>query len=185
MCASLIDERSIVLPGIFVAAACAEKFGYRLEEFRANERLSFEWVDRILHARGIRGLLIPPGPLPADFFWAQTSMLDGALQWIPPLSFDHLPQSEPDEHERRFHAWLRETRPDAILTEGPDLVDQLKRGGYRVPEDVALAVTSVQDGDADAGSTKTRRKLSTSACSSRYPSSTKAPWGSRRFAERS
>lgn len=197
------------------AAACAEKSGYRLEEFRANDRLSFERVEKILHARGIRGLLIPPGPLPADwetfnwdrfslvrlgrptqgvfahcvaadqiantlmafeairtrgyqrigfvgmscwnrffgagYYWAQASSRAGSLQRIPPLLFDDQPESKPGEHERRFQAWLRETKPDAILTEVPDLVDQLKRAGYRVPDDVALAVASVLDGNADAG----------------------------------
>lgn len=197
------------------AAACAEKFGYRLEEFRANDRLSLERIEAILHARGIRGLLVPPGPLPADwgafnwdrfslvrlgrptldffahcvaadqmtntlvafdairargyerigfvgvscwarffgagYYWAQASARDDGLQRISPLLFDDQPEPQPGANDRRFLAWLQETKPDAILTEVPDLMQQLKRAGYRVPKDVALAVTSVLDGNADAG----------------------------------
>jgi LacI family transcriptional regulator len=197
------------------AAACAEDFGYRLEEFRAKDRRSLERIEKVIQARGICGLLVAPGPLPTDwesfhwdryslvrlgrptqgpsihcvaadqmantrmafdairargykrigfvgtscwerFFgagchWAQVSAMDETLQRVPPLLFDPLPETKPGAHERRFHAWLRDTKPDAILADSLDLAGQLKRGGYRVPEDVALAVASVLDGNADAG----------------------------------
>lgn len=197
------------------AVACAEKFGYRLEEFRAKDRRSLARIEKIILARGIRGLLLAPGPLPTDwesfhwerfalvrlgrptqgpfvhcvtadqmantlmafdairargykrigfvgtscrerifgagYYWAQASAMDETLQRIPPLLFEPLPETKPGEHERRFHAWARDNKPDAILADSLDLAGQLKRGGYRVPKDVALAVASVLDGDADAG----------------------------------
>ncbi|MBW8780592.1 MAG: LacI family DNA-binding transcriptional regulator [Verrucomicrobia bacterium] len=42
------------------ALAAAEKAGYRLEEFVANDRLPVSRLEKILLARGITGLLLPP-----------------------------------------------------------------------------------------------------------------------------
>jgi len=46
---------------------------------------------------------------------------------------------------------MRENQPDAILTDFPTLHDLLESCGFRVPQDVGLAVESVLDGNADAG----------------------------------
>jgi DNA-binding LacI/PurR family transcriptional regulator len=51
---------------------------------------------------------------------------------------------------QRFRAWMEEERPDALLS----TVEQkilLRDAGYRVPEDIPVAVTSVLDGGADSG----------------------------------
>jgi LacI family transcriptional regulator len=50
----------------------------------------------------------------------------------------------------RFRRWMKEEKPDALLS----TVEQkilLRDAGYRVPEDIAVAVTSVLDGGADSG----------------------------------
>ncbi len=48
-------------------------------------------------------------------------------------------------------AWLKKYRPDAILTDVMRTREALAKLGYRVPEDIGLAATSVHDGSADAG----------------------------------
>jgi LacI family transcriptional regulator len=49
------------------AYAAAEKFGYRLEEFTCGDQMSLFRVEKILLARGIQGILIPPHSTPADW----------------------------------------------------------------------------------------------------------------------
>lgn len=54
------------------AAAAAEKFGYRLEEFRVGRECSPRRLHEILTTRGIQGILLPPQfPHPdwGDFQW--------------------------------------------------------------------------------------------------------------------
>lgn len=57
------------------AFAAAEKFGYRLEEFRLGGDISPKRLHQILGARGIRGLLLPPQQNPQlawdDFPWSE------------------------------------------------------------------------------------------------------------------
>jgi LacI family transcriptional regulator len=49
-------------------------------------------------------------------------------------------------------AWMKRTRPEAILTSVPELHAALQSLGYHLPRDVGLAATSVRDGGAiDAG----------------------------------
>jgi LacI family transcriptional regulator len=49
------------------AKAEAEKFGYRLEEFRVGPECSPERLHRILEARGIYGILLPPHSVQPDW----------------------------------------------------------------------------------------------------------------------
>lgn len=62
-----------------------------------------------------------------------------------------LPHGERAGRLQILRAWLREHRPDAILTEVGDLHDLLAALGVRVPEDIGLASTSCLDGPAEAG----------------------------------
>jgi DNA-binding LacI/PurR family transcriptional regulator len=48
-------------------------------------------------------------------------------------------------------AWLKENRPEAIITDLPKLRGMLETLGYRIPKDIGLAATSIHDGNADAG----------------------------------
>ena len=52
---------------------------------------------------------------------------------------------------KAFSAWVKKHKPDAILTDMPEVPDLLKHAGVRVPEDIGLAVTSILDARADAG----------------------------------
>jgi DNA-binding LacI/PurR family transcriptional regulator len=65
---------------------------------------------------------------------------------LPPLVLTH-----GRDDQRRFAAWLKKNTPDAILTDLYFLRPMLREAGYRVPQDIGLAATSVLDGDADAG----------------------------------
>lgn len=51
----------------------------------------------------------------------------------------------------RLQRWLRKNKPDAVLTEVADLPLMLRSAGYRIPEDIGIAATSVLDGNVDAG----------------------------------
>ncbi|BCU77802.1 LacI family DNA-binding transcriptional regulator [Luteolibacter sp. LG18] len=196
------------------ASQAAEKFGYRLEEFRIDKTMTTFRLHRIFQTRGIRGILLPPhGPYqPAweDFPWSDYSvarfgrslkhpaahlvtadqltntfvavekMIERGYKRIGLITFetdldprgphftagflsarallhdvDALPMfciKEPVTAETidSFRAWMAEQKPDALLS----TVEQkilLQKAGYRVPEDVAVAVTSVLDGGADSG----------------------------------
>lgn len=47
--------------------------------------------------------------------------------------------------------WLKRHTPDAILTTEGDLPDLVRALGYRIPEDIAVAATTVHDIPVDAG----------------------------------
>ena len=42
------------------AAACANRFGYRIEEFCISDRMPLEKLEQILYARNVTGVLLPP-----------------------------------------------------------------------------------------------------------------------------
>jgi LacI family transcriptional regulator len=62
-----------------------------------------------------------------------------------------LAQVNAHEDEQALLAWIKHTRPDAIITDLASLKEMLGHIGYQVPQDVALAAMSVLDGNADAG----------------------------------
>jgi LacI family transcriptional regulator len=69
----------------------------------------------------------------------------------PPPVFTFLSADDPLTQLASFSKWLKKHRLDAILSdlaETRSLLDQL---GYRVPDDIGLASTSILDGNADAG----------------------------------
>ena len=53
--------------------------------------------------------------------------------------------------EKELGAWLKKTRPDAVLTTLPELPDMIRRLGYRIPQDFAVAGTSLADIPVDTG----------------------------------
>lgn len=79
----------------------------------------------------------------AGYLWAQAQHPGPQ---IPPLLSDSFPV---DGH--LLGAWLKKHKPDAILTEYPDLPQLLEKAGYRLPDDLGLATTSVLDCPIDAG----------------------------------
>lgn len=192
------------------AAACAEKFGYRLNEFHCGESMTGTRLEAILHSRGINGVILPPtganridlGAFPWEHFsvvrlgrrseaphihcvssdqsaneilayrnarekgyqriafvgapwkayscgagllWAQMTDSSAKSRVLPFFVEERMGEQEP------FVRWLRKTKPDAILTDRPELPARLSQAGYRVPEDIGLAATTVLDCPIDAG----------------------------------
>jgi DNA-binding LacI/PurR family transcriptional regulator len=50
----------------------------------------------------------------------------------------------------RFRKWMTKEKPDALLS-AVDHRELLQEAGYRVPDDIPVAVTSILDGGADSG----------------------------------
>lgn len=69
-------------------------------------------------------------------------------QRIPVL---RLSEAVSNNNTERLAAWLKEYRPDAILTEHAPLPEMIQKLGYKVPDDLGLAALSVLDGNIDAG----------------------------------
>jgi DNA-binding LacI/PurR family transcriptional regulator len=67
------------------------------------------------------------------------------------VSIFYLENPADSDAQAKLLRWLTDEKPDALLTPSPNLRQILERAGYRVPDDIGLAVTSVLDGNADAG----------------------------------
>lgn len=78
---------------------------------------------------------------------------------LPPLVL----REDHPKREQLLQDWMKQERPDAILTDIPLLRDWLARLGYQVPRDVALAALSVLDGQADAGIDQNSREIGRAA----------------------
>ena len=196
------------------AAATAEKFGYRLEEFQLSGHCKPRRLHQILASRSIRGLLLPPQrPHPdwGDFPWGEYSVVRFGRSLHDPrthlvtadqvantmLAFEEIqkrgyrrigfvtdevemkhrghlfeggyltaqrqvPESErlpvfvmnkfsEATRKKALEAWLKKTKADAIFTNMAEVPELLKSMGIRVPEDVALAATTLLDTTVDAG----------------------------------
>lgn len=83
------------------------------------------------------------------FMWAQ--MLLGNEAPIPPLDSETKTPQFAAATRRSLDAWMKQYRPDAILTAAPEALALLQELGYRIPRDVALASTSPYDILVDAG----------------------------------
>jgi LacI family transcriptional regulator len=60
------------------ASRAALEAGYRLDEFLVNDNLPLRKLGKILQARNVNGILVPPGPLPPgweDFDWSDYSLV--------------------------------------------------------------------------------------------------------------
>lgn len=108
---------------------------------------------RCIHERGYRriGFVTHPGAelssrFRAGFLFAQENM--PGVERLPTL----LLQEEDIATDRTaLGAWLERHRPEAIFTTSARVRSLLAELGVDVPGDVALAATSVLDGNADAG----------------------------------
>jgi DNA-binding LacI/PurR family transcriptional regulator len=72
---------------------------------------------------------------------------------LPPFMTDYGRHSPADleRQKRLFHQWLIQYRPDAILTTDTEVPGMIRALGCRIPQDVAVAGTSVLDIPVDAG----------------------------------
>ncbi len=87
------------------------------------------------------------GNLYGGFLWALSMMNPTAK--IEPLDFDV--QAAAVRGRSDLKHWIRANRPDAILTTAPQIPGLLRELGFRIPQDIAVAGTSLQDIAADAG----------------------------------
>lgn len=63
----------------------------------------------------------------------------------------YLEGQQTSRNSKRFHAWLKRYKPDAILTELRDIQFRLESMGVRVPDDLGLATLNALDGKIAAG----------------------------------
>lgn len=88
----------------------------------------------------------------AGCMWAQRISGGGQLE---PLLFSHGGQCEDhlpwQTRQEQFERWFKTERPDAILTELPELARLIEKAGLRVPDDVAVATLGTLDSKFDAG----------------------------------
>ncbi len=201
------------------AEAAARQHGYRLDEVRWEESCSPKRLERILLARGIEGVLVPPHNELldwGDFDWTKFAVVrfgrsvqnpDSnlvsadqlravvmAMERIHEFGYrrigmivdrdfnerlggnfasgylyaQHLLQLKPAlpllllDHGKRSAAemarvaeavrhWLAKFKPEAVLTTEIDIPATIREVGYRIPDDVAVAGTSVLDIPVDAG----------------------------------
>lgn len=82
----------------------------------------------------------------AGYLWAQLSVPED--QRISPLLF---PDNNHVQQQRKLSRWMKETKPDAIISTALDLLQMLNKLGYRVPEDAGLCTLSLNDTPIDAG----------------------------------
>ena len=84
------------------------------------------------------------------FIWTQTTLK--LCPQVPPFAASGaLFRSNPAAEAENLQRWLARHRPDCILTSQPYIPKMLRDLGYRIPEDIAVAGTSVCDIPVDAG----------------------------------
>jgi DNA-binding LacI/PurR family transcriptional regulator len=195
------------------ASEAALKFGYRLDEIRWDLDCSPKRLEKILLARGIEGVLIPPHRELVDwedFDWSKFAVVrfgmsvpspdsnlvtsDGfratvmAISKIHEYGYRRIGVTVNDEYNRRiggnllsglFYAqkllalkpvlppfltflksrtaeelsrqkavlsiWLKQQKPDALLISDIEVPGLILDLGYRIPQDIAVAGTTVQD----------------------------------------
>jgi DNA-binding LacI/PurR family transcriptional regulator len=70
----------------------------------------------------------------------------------PPLMTDEPTYRErPDEARKKLKQWLAKHAPDAILTSVPQIPEMVRDLGLRIPDQIAVAGTSIYDVPAEAG----------------------------------
>ena len=195
------------------ASAAAVKFGYRVDEVRWEMDCPPKRLEKILLARGVEGILIPPhgnlidwedfdwnkfsvvrfgesvpnpdsnlltsdgfratvtafkkmheygyrrigltvngefdqrigGNLSCGFYYAQ--VLLALKPALPPL-LTFLKSRTPEEFSRQkaaLAAWLKQHKPDAVLVPDIEIPGMMRELGYRIPQDIAVAGTTVLD----------------------------------------
>lgn len=81
------------------------------------------------------------------FSWAQKKVPTN--QQLPLLTFAS--EDSLGKREKILKKWLEEMKPDALLVDSAEIPMMLENLGYRVPQDIGLATTSIHDTPIDAG----------------------------------
>ncbi|WP_309007540.1 LacI family DNA-binding transcriptional regulator [Pelagicoccus sp. SDUM812005] len=114
----------------------------------SNTSKSFEVISERGYRRiGFVGLLLSMRIFCSGYYMAQQDTPKNRR--LPPLYFQE--GESVVERQDRLAVWVSNTKPDAIITDRDDLPRMLADLGYRIPEDIALATTSVHDTPIDAG----------------------------------
>ena len=149
------------LPGFGWDPYAVVRFGYSMPEPRAHVvandqtssgRLAFEQV----RAHGYRRIGFvtserfdhnTSGNFRAGFLAGQ----DALRQPRRALAPFYLGEPVGADDARRLKSWLKSAAPDAVISTHPALRRLLAEIGVRVPDDLAVATTSVLDGNFDTG----------------------------------
>lgn len=62
-------------------------------------------------------------------------------------------------HERELRNWLKKQKPDAVVTTSSTLRSMISAMGLKVPDDLAVATTSVLDGNFGAGADQNSHEI--------------------------
>ncbi|MGD9417340.1 MAG: LacI family DNA-binding transcriptional regulator [Verrucomicrobiota bacterium JB025] len=118
----------------------------------ANTILAYEEIYR----RGYRriGFVAPNAELKRNGIIFELGYLGGQRLFddaakLPPLLFTRATPQE--ERQILLKNWIKEHKPDAIFTSLTELPDMLAKENLRVPEDIALAATTILDTTITAG----------------------------------
>lgn len=152
---SLWSEIACVVTGVrthepTLSFCCVDHHALMLEAMRQVLSLGYRrpalalssTVDQLVEGRFSAGMIIGQQALPEK---------------------DRLPRFDKQEGEegfQRFRSWMREHRPDVLLTLHRDLKGWLERLSYRVPEDVGLVDLEHNSAYADWASMEQRNDLS-------------------------
>lgn len=113
-----------------------------------NTILAFEQMyERGYERIGFVGMYAPKKVLCAGASFAQLALPEA--QRLPLLLFNI--NEENAVRKQRLSEWLNKTKPDAILTDLPDIDVMLQDLSIRVPDDLGLAATTIHDTPIDAG----------------------------------
>jgi len=82
----------------------------------------------------------------AGFLKARRKVCAG--ERIPIFTYDH---SNREHSKKRLERWLRKHQPDALISCSGQIPGLLAEIGWRIPEDIAFAATSIRDGKVSAG----------------------------------
>lgn len=81
------------------------------------------------------------------YTWAQKTL--PSEQQLPLLILNQ--SDDLSVQQEAMEKWLGEAKPDAILTDNNVIPEMLRNLGYRIPQDIGVATTSIHDTEIDAG----------------------------------